>query len=85
MNVSHSLLRELIDCYDDYNGCLNTLHEKIYITLDKVAAALGRNHGVEYGSLNEANKQIIDSFKCVTLASLTKSVLNMNIKGEENQ
>ncbi|KAL4337907.1 hypothetical protein AHAS_Ahas12G0157100 [Arachis hypogaea] len=35
MNTSHSLLRELIDCYDDYNGCLKTLHRKIYITPDK--------------------------------------------------
>ncbi|KAL4391191.1 hypothetical protein AHAS_Ahas03G0220400 [Arachis hypogaea] len=44
MNISHSLLRELIACYDDYYGCLNTLHGKIYITPDKVAAARGINN-----------------------------------------
>ncbi|XLR27019.1 hypothetical protein S83_054919, partial [Arachis hypogaea] len=43
MNISHNLLRELVACYDDYYGCLKTLHEKIYITPDKVAAALGIN------------------------------------------
>ncbi|RYR54149.1 hypothetical protein Ahy_A06g029401 [Arachis hypogaea] len=73
MNVSHILLRELIDCYDDYNGFLNTLHRKIYITPDK------------YDGLNEADKQTIDGFKCVTLASLTKSVLNISVEGEENR
>ncbi|RYR00877.1 hypothetical protein Ahy_B07g088972 [Arachis hypogaea] len=45
MNISHALLRELIACYDDYYGCLNIFHGKIYITPDKVAAALGINHG----------------------------------------
>ncbi|XLR23998.1 hypothetical protein S83_051898, partial [Arachis hypogaea] len=45
MNVFHSLLRELVDCYDDYNGYLKTLHGEIYITPSKVAAALGINHG----------------------------------------
>ncbi|RYR19785.1 hypothetical protein Ahy_B03g064676 [Arachis hypogaea] len=102
MNVSHSLLRELIAFYDDYYGCLNTLHGKIYITPDKVAALLGINHrvihfppcayfgdlfpeNVNYGRLNEADKQIIDGFKCVTLASLTKSVLDMSVEGEKNR
>ncbi|XLS84822.1 hypothetical protein HN51_034988, partial [Arachis hypogaea] len=45
MNVSHALLRELIDCYDEYHGCLKTLHGKIYITPHKIAAALGISHG----------------------------------------
>ncbi|XLR68696.1 hypothetical protein S83_019368, partial [Arachis hypogaea] len=43
MNVSYSLLRELVACYDDYYACLKILHGKIYITPDKVAAALGIN------------------------------------------
>ncbi|RYQ88928.1 hypothetical protein Ahy_B09g095830 [Arachis hypogaea] len=92
MNVSHALLRELIDCYDEYHRCLKTLHDKIYITPCKIAATLGINHGrnrfpekVEYGKLNEADKAIFDSLKCVTLASLTKSVLDMSVEGEENQ
>ncbi|QHN85623.1 uncharacterized protein DS421_16g538970 [Arachis hypogaea] len=92
MNVSHSLLRELIDCYDDYHGCLKTLHGKIYITPSKITVALGINHvgnrfpkKVEYGSLNEADKAIIHSLKCVTLASLTKSVLDMSVEGEKNR
>ncbi|KAL4315559.1 hypothetical protein AHAS_Ahas15G0197200 [Arachis hypogaea] len=75
MNVSHAILRELIDCYDDYHGCLKTLHGKIYITPAKV----------EYGKLNEADKAIFDSVKCVTLASLTKSVLDKSVEGEENR
>ncbi|KAL4288459.1 hypothetical protein AHAS_Ahas19G0288300 [Arachis hypogaea] len=82
MNVSHTLLRELIHCYDEYHGCLKTLHGKIYITPRKIAAALGINHGgnrfpekVEYGRLNEADKAIFDSLKCITLESLTKSIL----------
>ncbi|KAL4316203.1 hypothetical protein AHAS_Ahas15G0261600 [Arachis hypogaea] len=85
MNISHSLLRELIDCYHDYHGCLKTLHGKIYITSGKIAAGLGINHGgnyfpekVEYDRLNEADKAIIDSLKCVT-------VLDMSVEGEENR
>ncbi|QHN76335.1 uncharacterized protein DS421_19g642990 [Arachis hypogaea] len=115
MNVSHALLRELIDCYDEYHGCLKTLHEKIYITPVKVAAALGINHGgepakipqdfcrlrtevliaaddgnrfpkkVDYRKLNEEDKAIFEGLKCVMLATLTKSVLNMSVEGEENR
>ncbi|RYR74096.1 hypothetical protein Ahy_A02g008713 [Arachis hypogaea] len=65
MNVSHALLKELIDCYDEY-----------------------RNHfpgKVEYGKLNEADKAKFDSLKYVTLATLTKSVLDMSVEGEENR
>ncbi|QHN97634.1 uncharacterized protein DS421_18g629070 [Arachis hypogaea] len=80
MNVSHSLLRELIACHDDYHGCLKTLHGKIYITPGNRFP-----EKVEYGSLNEADKATIDSLKCVTLASLTKSVLDMSVEGEENR
>ncbi|XLT62073.1 hypothetical protein HN873_018597, partial [Arachis hypogaea] len=40
---------------------------------------------IDYGRLNPANKEIIDSFKCVTLASLTKPVLDMSVEGEENR
>ncbi|RYQ83775.1 hypothetical protein Ahy_B10g102608 [Arachis hypogaea] len=40
---------------------------------------------VDYDRLNEADKQIIDGFKCVTLASLTKFVLDMSVDGEENR
>ncbi|QHN83146.1 uncharacterized protein DS421_20g702110 [Arachis hypogaea] len=85
MNVSHALLRELIDCYNEYLGYLKTLHGKIYITPRKIAAVLRINHtSVEYGRLNEVDKTIFDSLKCVTLASLTKSVLDMSVEGEEN-
>ncbi|XLR08385.1 hypothetical protein S83_036323, partial [Arachis hypogaea] len=45
INVSHKLLRELIGCCDDYYGYLDTLYGRIYITPDKVANALGINHG----------------------------------------
>ncbi|KAL4316121.1 uncharacterized protein DS421_15g506660 [Arachis hypogaea] len=92
MNASHALMRELIDCYNQYHGYLKTLHGKINITPHKIAAALGINHGrnhfaekVEYGRLNEADKAIFDSLKCVTLGSLTKSVLDMSVEGEENR
>ncbi|QHO13749.1 uncharacterized protein DS421_15g518150 [Arachis hypogaea] len=92
MNVSHKLLRELIGCYDDYYGYLDTFYGGIYITPDKVANALGINHGgerfsekVEYGKLSEADKEIINSFKSATLASLTKYVVDMSVQGEENR
>ncbi|QHO07285.1 uncharacterized protein DS421_14g462310 [Arachis hypogaea] len=88
MNFSHKLLRELVACYDDYYGYLDTLHGRIYITPIKIADALGINHDrnhfsekVEYGKLSEQNKKIIDSFKSATLASLTKSVLDMSVEG----
>ncbi|RYQ96408.1 hypothetical protein Ahy_B08g092154 [Arachis hypogaea] len=35
MNVSHALLRELIDRFDEEKGCLKTLQGKIYITPQK--------------------------------------------------
>ncbi|RYQ94963.1 hypothetical protein Ahy_B08g089942 [Arachis hypogaea] len=41
MNVSHALLRELIDHFDEEKGCLKTLQGRIYITPRKVATALG--------------------------------------------
>ncbi|RYQ93030.1 hypothetical protein Ahy_B09g099288 [Arachis hypogaea] len=44
MNVSHALLRKLIDCFDEYKGCLKSLQGKIYITPRKVAAALGEEN-----------------------------------------
>ncbi|RYR75524.1 hypothetical protein Ahy_A01g000066 [Arachis hypogaea] len=91
MNVSHALLRELIDCYDDTKGCLKTLQEKIYITPRKVAAALGINNGencfdenVDYTKLNLEDKAIFDSVKNISLATLTRNVLDMSIEGEEN-
>ncbi|KAL4288412.1 hypothetical protein AHAS_Ahas19G0283600 [Arachis hypogaea] len=92
MNVSHALLGELINYYDEYHGCLKTLHRKIYITPRKIAAALGINHSenrfpktVEYSKLNEVDKAIFDSLKCVMLVSLTKSVVDMSVEGEENR
>ncbi|KAL4345095.1 hypothetical protein AHAS_Ahas11G0244100 [Arachis hypogaea] len=91
MNVCHKLLRELIGYYDDYYGYLDTLYSRIYITPAKIRDALGINQGrecfpkkVEYSKLSEKNKQIIDSFKGATLASLTKSMLDMSVEGEEN-
>ncbi|RYR29089.1 hypothetical protein Ahy_B01g053392 [Arachis hypogaea] len=41
MNASNTLLKELLDRFDEEKGCLKTLQEKIYITPRKVAAALG--------------------------------------------
>ncbi|RYR35631.1 hypothetical protein Ahy_A10g050767 [Arachis hypogaea] len=76
----------------EYHGCLKILHGKIYITPGKVAAALGISHGgncfpkkVDYRKLNDKDKAIFDSLKCVMLVTLTKSVLNMSVEGEENQ
>ncbi|KAL4350198.1 hypothetical protein AHAS_Ahas10G0118000 [Arachis hypogaea] len=47
----------------------------------------GNSEGVQvnYDRLNEADKRIIDGFKCVTLASLTKYILDMSVDGEENR
>ncbi|KAL4274787.1 hypothetical protein AHAS_Ahas20G0042100 [Arachis hypogaea] len=90
MNVSHALLRELIDCYDEYHGCMKTLHEKnIHNTCQDSSCAghkprRGFPKKVDYRKLNEEDKAIFDSLKCVTLATLTKSILNMSVEGEEN-
>ncbi|KAL4321528.1 hypothetical protein AHAS_Ahas14G0119500 [Arachis hypogaea] len=88
MNVSQSLLRELAAHYDEYYRYLDTLYGKISITPEKVVAALGINHSgnrfpekVKYIKLNEADKEIIDGFKCATLASLTKYILDMSVEG----
>ncbi|RYQ91600.1 hypothetical protein Ahy_B09g097553 [Arachis hypogaea] len=45
MNVSNTLLKELLDRFDEEKGCLKTLQGKIYITPQKVAAALGITNG----------------------------------------
>ncbi|XLR19038.1 hypothetical protein S83_046950, partial [Arachis hypogaea] len=45
MNVSHALLRELINHFDEEKGCLKTLQGRIYITSQKVAAALDITNG----------------------------------------
>ncbi|XLR00210.1 hypothetical protein S83_066408, partial [Arachis hypogaea] len=41
MNVSNTLLIELLDRFDVERGCLKTLQGTIYITPRKLAAALG--------------------------------------------
>ncbi|XLT36953.1 hypothetical protein S245_067720, partial [Arachis hypogaea] len=40
---------------------------------------------VDNRKLNEEDKAIFDSLKCVTLATLTKSILNMSVEGEKNR
>ncbi|XLR47713.1 hypothetical protein S83_032373, partial [Arachis hypogaea] len=45
MNVSNTLLKELLDHFNEERGCLKTLQGKIYITPQKVAAALGITNG----------------------------------------
>ncbi|KAL4350162.1 hypothetical protein AHAS_Ahas10G0114400 [Arachis hypogaea] len=39
---------------------------------------------VAYNKLNEQQKEIIDNFKGATLVSLTKSMIDMSVEGEEN-
>ncbi|QHN87385.1 uncharacterized protein DS421_16g554630 [Arachis hypogaea] len=53
MNVSNTLLKELLDRFDKEKGCLKTLQGKIYITPRKVAAALGITNGE--GEENQKN------------------------------
>ncbi|RYQ99166.1 hypothetical protein Ahy_B07g087055 [Arachis hypogaea] len=81
LNVSHTLLRELIRCFDVYQECLDTLYGKIYKTLAKIRDALGINFGRDHFP---KRKEIVDSFKGATLASLTKYVIDMSVEGEEN-
>ncbi|RYR29778.1 hypothetical protein Ahy_B01g054289 [Arachis hypogaea] len=64
MNVSNTLLKELLDRFDEEKGCLKTLQEKIYITPQKVAVALGITNGgnhffdkVDYNNLNPVDKE----------------------------
>ncbi|QHO49358.1 uncharacterized protein [Arachis hypogaea] len=92
MNVSNTMLVELIDRFDIERGCLKTLQGTINITPRKVAAALGINNGenlfpekVNYSKLNPAENEIFDSVKNISLATLAKNVLDMDVEGEENQ
>ncbi|KAL4397133.1 hypothetical protein AHAS_Ahas01G0161400 [Arachis hypogaea] len=64
MNVSNTLLKELLDCFDEEKGCMKTLQGKIYITPRKVAAALDITNGgnrfldkVDYNNLNPTDKE----------------------------
>ncbi|QHO11703.1 uncharacterized protein DS421_15g500470 [Arachis hypogaea] len=79
MNVFDTLLIELLDRFDVESGCLKTLQGTIYITPRKVAAALGITNGAE------SSRKIFDSVKNISLATLTKNVLDMSVEGEENQ
>ncbi|RYR29793.1 hypothetical protein Ahy_B01g054303 [Arachis hypogaea] len=64
MNVSNTLLKELLDRFDEERRCLKTLQGRIYITPQKVAAAFGITNGekifpgkVDYNNLNPADKE----------------------------
>ncbi|RYR29637.1 hypothetical protein Ahy_B01g054083 [Arachis hypogaea] len=64
MNVSNTLLKELLDRFDEEKGCLKTLQGRIYITPWKVAVALGITNGgnrfpdkVDYNNLNPVDKE----------------------------
>ncbi|KAL4390531.1 hypothetical protein AHAS_Ahas03G0154400 [Arachis hypogaea] len=83
LNFSNKFLRKLIRCFDVYHGCLDTLYDKIYITPAKIRDMLGINF-VTCSKLSGEQKEIVDSFKGATLASLTKSVIDMSVEGEEN-
>ncbi|XP_020967474.1 uncharacterized protein LOC110266798 [Arachis ipaensis] len=92
MNVSNTLLVELLDRFDIERGCLKTLQGTINITPRKVVAALDINNGgnifpekVDYSKLNPAEKEIFDSVKNILLATLARNVLDMSVEGEENQ
>ncbi|QHN83735.1 uncharacterized protein LOC110268494 [Arachis ipaensis] len=91
MNVSNTLLIELLDRFDIERGCLKTLQGTINITPRKVAAALSITNGenlflekVDYNKLNPADKEIFDSVKNISLATLARNVLDMSVEGEEN-
>ncbi|RYR72831.1 hypothetical protein Ahy_A02g007045 [Arachis hypogaea] len=91
MNVSNTLLIELLDRFDVERGCLKTLHGTIYITPWKVATALViTNRGnlfpekVDYKKLNPVDKEIFDSIKNISLATLARNVLDMSVEGEKN-
>ncbi|QHO13003.1 uncharacterized protein DS421_15g511750 [Arachis hypogaea] len=91
MNVSNTLLIELLDRFDIERGCLKTLQGTINITPRKVVAAFGINSGgnlfpekVDYNKLNPADKEIFDSIKNIFLANLARNVLDMSVEGEEN-
>ncbi|RYR62067.1 hypothetical protein Ahy_A04g019406 [Arachis hypogaea] len=92
MNVSNTMLKELLDQFDEEKGCLKTLQGKIYITPWKVAATLSITNGgnrfpekVDYNNLNPADKKIFDSIKNISLVTLTRNVLDMSVEGEENR
>ncbi|QHO47300.1 uncharacterized protein DS421_6g195130 [Arachis hypogaea] len=92
MNVSNTLLKELLDRFDEEKGCLKTLQEKIYITPQKVAIVLDITNGgnrfpdkVDYNNLNPVDKKIFDGDKNISLTTLTRNVLDMSVEGEENR
>ncbi|RYR16479.1 hypothetical protein Ahy_B04g073508 [Arachis hypogaea] len=68
MNVSTTLLIELIDRFDIERGCLKTKQGTINITPRKV----------DYNKLNPADKEIFDSVKNISLATLARNVLDMS-------
>ncbi|RYR08126.1 hypothetical protein Ahy_B05g075678 [Arachis hypogaea] len=91
MNVSNTLLKELLDRFDEEKGCLKTLQERKYITPQKVATALGITNGgnifstyclflVDYNNLNPTEKKIFESVKNIFLATLARN----SVEGEEN-
>ncbi|KAL4394610.1 hypothetical protein AHAS_Ahas02G0169200 [Arachis hypogaea] len=49
MNVSNTLLKELLDRFDEEKGCLKTFQGRIYITPWKVVSALGITNGGNIG------------------------------------
>ncbi|RYQ83159.1 hypothetical protein Ahy_B10g101784 [Arachis hypogaea] len=88
MNVSNTLLKELLDRFDEERGCLKTLQGRIYITLRKVVAALGITNGgnlfpekVDSNKLNPADKKIFDSVKNIFLATLKGRRTGKNSRG----
>ncbi|KAL4344164.1 hypothetical protein AHAS_Ahas11G0151000 [Arachis hypogaea] len=70
INVSNTLLIELLDRFDIERGRLKTLQGTINITPWKVAAVLGITNG---------DKKIFDSVKNIFLATLARNVLDMSV------
>ncbi|RYQ96724.1 hypothetical protein Ahy_B08g092580 [Arachis hypogaea] len=97
MNVSNTLLKELLDRFDEEKGYLKTLQGKIYITPWKVAVALGITNGgnrfpdkyfllpTTVSVASPIHKPPIFHVDNIWEWDWAKHVLNFLIKGVENK
>ncbi|KAL4356940.1 hypothetical protein AHAS_Ahas09G0136900 [Arachis hypogaea] len=87
------LLKELAHFFDLCHSCLDTWYGKIKITPTKIRDVLGLNATrnfcfycfLEKVNITDELKEVVESFKGSSLSYLIKSLLEINLEGDENQ